>query len=105
MEASPHVRETPEESLEKGQGLQYGRAGWRTKSPPEDGQSEGRRLRAQRVYGKQPDATRKSERQPVNPPVNLRTELLLSGDLGPPRGQPQLCGLPSRKLFCVINET
>lgn len=67
MEASPHVRETPERGLERGQGLQGGRAGWRTKSPPEDGQSEARRLRAQRVYGKWPDATRKSERQPVKP--------------------------------------
>lgn len=29
----------------------------------------------------------------------------LSGDLSPRRGQPQLCGLPSRKLVSMINET
>lgn len=62
-EASPHVRETPEGGLEKGQGLQSGRDGWRMRNPPEDGQSEGRRLRAQRACGQRPDAA-----QPVTPP-------------------------------------
>lgn len=101
-EASPHVRETPEGGLEKGQGLQSGRDGWRMRNPPEDGQSEGRRLRAQRACDQRPDAA-----QPVTPPptVNLRRELLPPGDLGPQRGQLQLCGHPSLEPFYVIDET